>query len=367
MGKRGNGEGTIYKDKKNNRWIAQATIDGKRKSFYGKTRKEANEKLTKALSEVQRNVYIEPSKMKLSEWLDEWFNTYKKPSLKPKTLESYKGLIDLYIKPEIGNIILKDLRPEPIQKLYNKKSKEGLSPRTVKYIHTVLHGALKQAATNELIPRNYTEGAALPKQEKTKDIRILTQDEQKRFIDACKADYLGMAFILVLATGLRRGEILGLKWDDIDLTEGTLTVRNTINRIKDMESGKYEIMHGTPKTKAGQRRIPIPANVVEMLKTYKPDPDERKGLVFPSTAGTPIEPRNLNRKFYKLMKQANIEGVNLHALRHTYCSSLLKNGVQPNIVKELMGHSSITVTLNIYAHIMPEEKHEAVNKINDLF
>ncbi len=366
--KRGNNEGTIYKDEKNGRWIAQATIDGKRKSFYGKTRTEANKKLTDAIKQNEQGTYIDPSKLTLGEWLDKWLMTYKMPSLKPKTIEGYYHMMELHVKPELGKIKLKDLTADRIQNHYRDKTKAGYSSKTVKHIHTIIHDALKHAVRMGELFRNVSDHAILPKQETIKPMRVLTKEEQQKFMDTCKAQPHdgGLAFILDLATGLRLGELLAVTWDDIDIEAGVLKVSRNISRIMNMDTKKTEIMEGTPKTKAGKRSIPIPTSVFEMLKAYKPE-DERKGLLFPSSAGTPIEPRNMQRKFYNMIEKAEIEKANIHALRHTYCTRLLESGVQPNTAKELMGHSSIQVTLDIYGHVMPEMKHSAVDTINHLF
>lgn len=254
-----------------------------------------------------------------------------------------------------------------MQKHYNEKTNAGYSSKTVKHIHTIIHDALKHAVRMGELFRNVSDNAILPKQERTKAMRVLTNEEQKKFMDVCKKDGgSGLAFVFDLATGLRLGELLAVSWEDIDIDAGVLKVSRNISRIMNMDTKKTEIMEGTPKTKAGQRSIPIPTSVLEMLKTYKPE-DARKGLLFPSSAGTPIEPRNMQRKFYNMVEKAEIDKANIHALRHTYCTRLLEGGVPPNTAKELMGHSSIQVTLDIYGHVMPEMKHSAVDTINHLF
>lgn len=374
--KKANGEGTIFQ-RPNGLWAAQITIGRdpttgklKRMSYSGKTRKEVQEKVTKALADMQQGVFVEPTKLTVGEWLDIWLAEYKKPCLRPLVWESYEVIVRVHLKPAIGGLKLKDLRPERLQHLYNEKSASGLSASTVKHIHLVIHGALEQAMKNGLVVRNVSEATTLPRGEK-KDIRALSLEEEEHFLEVLGEDRLGPAFITLLGTGLRRGELLALRWEDVDLSQGILHVKQDMVRTK-----SEGLIFQAPKTAKSRRTIPLPEEVVAELKRHKARQNEEKlalgpayqdnNLVFTTEWGTPIEPRNFNRKFYQLRQKAGIEGVNLHALRHTYATRLLEKGVSMKAVQELLGHSKYGMTADIYSHVSPKLKREAVAELNGI-
>jgi len=390
--KRANGEGTIFQ-RPNGTWAAQITVGRdpatgklKRLTFSGKTRKEVQEKLTAALAQMQQGIFVEPNKTTVGEWLDIWLNEYKKPpKVRPTTWQNYETVIRCHIKPAIGHIPLRQLQPSHLQRLYNEKfdngrvdGQGGLSSRTVRIIHTVMHASLKQAMKEGLVARNVAEATTLPKREK-KEPRVLTLEEQRRFFEVLSQDRLGAAFLLDLATGLRRGELLALRWQDVDLKEGIIKVSRELVRVRDPENpGKTKLIYQPPKSEKGKRSIPLPEWAIAALKAHKVRQNQERlalgeayqdnGLVFCTELGTPIEPRNFNRKFYELRKKAGLpENINLHALRHTYATRLLEVGEHPKVVQELLGHSQISVTLDTYSHVLPELKKAAAAKLNTLW
>ncbi|QCX33507.1 site-specific integrase [Caloramator sp. E03] len=381
--KRGNNEGTIYR-RPNGLWCAQITLGRdemgklKRMTFYGKTRQEVSEKINKALTSYSAGILVEPSQITLGNWLNTWLFEYKKNSLRPSTLQSYEYLIRYHINPALGHYKLKELRSEHIQLCYNEKLKEGLSPKTIRNLHNVINAALKQAVKNNLITRNVTETTSLPKYKK-KEIKVLTLEEQDKFIKALEGERLKAAFILALSTGLRQGELLALTWDNIDFKEGTLTVKKSLKRVKNFDKSIKKntvLIFQEPKTSSGIRIVPIPPSVIEELKEHRKAQLQEKlkagevyednNLVFASELGRPIEHSHLLRVFYRITEKANID-INFHALRHTYATRLLETNEHPKVVQEILGHKDITTTLNIYSHVMPEVKKAAAMKINHLF
>lgn len=378
-GRRGNGEGSVLQ-RKDGSWMGQVTLpeSNKRKTVYGKTRQEVTEKITKILAEIQSGTYIEPSRMPLSQWLETWLWEYKKKSLRPNTFTSYEQNIRVHINPELGKNTLKDLRPEKLQGFYNKKV-EIVSPATVKKLHQIIHGALQQAYKNQMIPRNISELVTLPRMKK-KDVKVFSKEEQQKFMDIIKGDRAELAFRLDLATGLRIGELLALRWCDIDLVNSTLKVNQSLNRIKVFDSKgnkSYNLDFGEVKTRSGNRIIPIPENIVNELKLHKVKQREKEAvetdegmdykLVFCTSNGTPLEPRNLMRSFYRLSMKAGIRGASFHCMRHTFATRALEAGINSKVVQEILGHSTISMTLDTYSHVMPDSKKDAAAKLNNLF
>lgn len=382
---RGQNEGTI-RQRKDGTWEARYTIgvdaNGKqlRKSIYAKTRPEVAKKLTKALNDINLGIYVEPSKLTVASWLDTWLEEYKKPSVKPKTYESYEILVRKHIKPNVGSILLRDLRAEQVQKLYNDKAKE-YSPRQTEVIHVALHSALEQAIKNDLIIKNVTNATTRPKKVK-KEPRVLTPEEQQILIKAIKGDRLEAAFILALFTGLRRGEILGSKWQDINFKDKTLRVSRTLCRIKNYDTdaeteAKTKLVFGPVKTAKGNRGIPLLDGVTAALKAHKKRQAVEKlrlgegykdnDLVFCTEFGEPLDPRRLKESLDAIVEKAELKKVNIHALRHTFATRGLENGIELKVMQELLGHSTIAMTADIYSHVLPEKKREAINKLKNVF
>ncbi|HQL36040.1 MAG TPA: site-specific integrase [Bacillota bacterium] len=430
--KRGQNEGSI-RQRKDGSWEARYTIGfntkGKaiRKSIYGKTRKDVAEKLTKVLNSIYNGTYIEPAKITVGPWMDTWLENYKKQSVKSKTYESYVFITEYYIKPSIGTIPLKDLRPDHIQTMLNeikaripertlnkikkleyeldehskdsKKSrkkeildkesieeqitelsKERISDRTIEYIKIVLSGALQQAVENTLLVRNVCDAVKLPKNADKKKIRVFTREEQEKFINALNGERLKAAFLMLLYTGIRVGELLALKWSNLDLEKGFLYVDKTLSRVKDFDSeeNKTKLIYGTPKTDSGTREIPLLKSIVKILKIHKAEQAQEKllagtmynnksDLVFCTNLGKEIDPPNLAKVFYRIVKKAGIAHANLHCLRHTFATRGLESGIELKVMQVLLGHSSIVITADTYSHVLPNKKKEAMEKLNNIF
>jgi len=359
----------------------------KRLAVYGKTQQECRDKLIETLQSIKNQTFVEPHKITVESWMDTWLKEYKKDNIRPTTYSSYEYIIRVHIKPNLGKAYLRDLRPEQIQKFYNERKASGLSSRTVRYIHTILHEALEQAVKNNLIVRNVTDATTLPKQEK-KEMRVLTVEEQNRFMEVLSADKMGIIFKLDLATGMRKGELIALTWNNVNLRDGVIRVTRSLSRTrvnfdKESKENKTAVIIQKPKTKKGERSIPLFDSIITDLKKHKEAEKEKlknlgwddikikqhfkDGLVFTNELGGHIEPRNLSRKFYSLVKAAGISKANLHCLRHSFATRLLEMGVSPKVVQEILGHSTITLTLDTYSHVMPELKKAAVDKLSGLF
>ncbi len=384
--KRGNGEGTIYQ-RKDGRWCGMATVGHdsktgkpKRRAVYGKTRREAGEKLAKLTTSISEGQYNDCGNITVQQYLDDWLKNYAINALRPKTYWSYEMVIRLHIVPQIGKIRLKDLGTDRIQILYNQKAnngrndgKGGLAPRSVERIHTVLHKALEQAVITRKIGYNPAKGTVLTLRTQ-KEVRALTPQEQDVFESALMKERLQAGFLIGLYGGLRRGEVLGLEWSDINFDECSVTLEREILRYKDKGTGESRLDLQPLKTKKSYRTVPLPEVLLNHLKKHKAQQAkeqlkagpmyQNQNLVFCTTLGTFIEPRNYNRTFSRIIKNAGIENFNLHGLRHTYTTRLAELGIDPKIRQELLGHEKSSTTEG-YTHILWEMMKMAVDRMND--
>ena len=409
---RGNGEGNI-RQKKDGRWEARITIgrteSGKQKMkyFYGHTRDEAAAKLNDFLSENQHGTYIEPSKYTVAQWLDEWYNKHVVGSVKLSTRVSYEMIIRQHLKPNFGHYKLKDLGSGTIQSAYNKMLKsgriiqkktkvkktdkseksgkatnKGLSEKTIRNIHLVLRKALQVAYLNDMIPKNPAADGrvTLPEAPKKKDIRVFTPDEQKAIERACKGERWGMIIILDLYSGMRQGEILALTWNDIDFEKRTIKINKQLSRLKNFNPkipGKTVLMVQPYTKNSNDRTISISPAIVDKLKVYKAAEDankekwaeayENNGLVFCREDGHFVEPKTFQEFFKKILKNAGVADGNVHALRHTFATRALEAGIPVKVVSQILGHSSIQITLDTYSHVLPELQDKAMQTITNEF
>lgn len=387
--KRANGEGSIVKNIRKGiqiGWRASITIgydeNGKviRKQFTDKTQKEVK----KSLEEYKRKMVMGVSneeKITISEWFYTWLFDYRKNDLKPKSFDRYHGVYKKYIKDTtLGNIKLCDLRTTHLQRYYTHLSENNITPNTIKQINTNLKTCLGEAERQGYIQKNWCKLVTLPKIEKRGEITPLSKEEQSRFLKAIKGDDLEMLFVVALGTGLRLGELLGLKWEDIDFENNQLTVKRSLQRIPVYEKDKlvrYEVVEQTPKTENSYRTNNIPKTIVAKLKAYKKQQNKhilRMGAdynnhnyVFCDPMGNSINRNKPGRHLKSTLSKLGITPIKFHALRHTYATRLFEAGVAPKTVQKLMGHSDIETTMNIYVHVMDEHKIEAVDKIDSLF
>ncbi|MDR1560001.1 MAG: site-specific integrase [Clostridiales bacterium] len=376
--KRGQNEGSIGR-RPDGSWWARITVgkdikgNQKRKAFYGKTRREVQRKMAAALSELNHGSFVEPSKMTVNEWLDIWLDDYKTQSVKPTTLLIYASRADKHIRPAIGHLKIQELRRDAVQGMLNELSKR-LAPETVKGVYITLHAALEQAFKNNMISANSASGVILPKAAKTR-AQAFTREEQRRFMEAAKASYMGEMFLLDLGTGLRVGELISLTWSDIDMENSILRVNRTLNIIKSVDDSerKWLKTFGTPKTASSVRSVPLLPYMSELLKSVKKRQDERgnktgyedNNLVFATRSGKPLDPRNTQRAFQVVLKRAGLSGFHIHCLRHTFATRGLEHGIELRVLQELLGHSTIKVTSDLYTHVLPDMKKDSIMKLKD--
>lgn len=367
--KRVNGEGSITK-LANGKYMGKIMIgwkkDGKanRVSVYGKTEKEVSAKLRELATQSDRGTYVMPNSFTFGEWITRWLHDYKSINLKPRTYDTYESQINTHIVPELGNIQLRNLKTEQLQRFYNLKFKsgEGLSSATIRKIHNIINASLKQAQSNELILKNPSYGVELPVLEQ-KQIKAFTVEEHVLFFQSAKKTDHYNAFQLSYDTGIRMSELLALTWEDIDLKNEQVSITKTISFVKDRNNvsvNKYILIVQKPKTKASIRKIPLTQRALKMLMELRLKNGLKSTLVFPSRNGTYINPRNFERTFQTVVANAGIEMCNSHTLRHSFATRCFEKGISVKIISKWLGHSKVAHTLDIYTHVMPDTEKYAI-------
>lgn len=362
-------------------WVAELYLGkdetGKKQTWkcYAKTQKRAAELLEKKKAELRNGFPVEPSKQTVGQFLDVWMKDVVKGSVRPSTYQNYVYILR-HAEP-LRNIPLVRLNPQAVQRLYRKMHEEGLG-RTIKVLHAVLHKAMDQAVKWGMVPRNIFDAVDTPRVT-TKEFRALTPEEAQKFLDAALEDRLYALYVLAVTCGLRFGELLGLRWEDVDLSTRTLTVRNQLQWVPGAgKDGKAEPQLVPPKTARSRRTIPLPDIAVFALKRHKTEQGKERlragdvwqdwGLVFTTEIGTPLDPSNVrNRSFWPLLEKAGLSRVRFHDLRHTCATLLLAQGVHPKLVQELLGHNQISVTLDTYSHVIPAMMRETADRMDSLF
>ena len=350
--RRGRGEGSIYR-RKDGSWVAQYTVGDKRRYIYGKTRKDVAARLSKAIAERDSGTVYDSENLKVADYLDRWLDSIR-DTLRQRTWVRHEEVTRLHVKPTIGGTKLDKLNALQVQSMYCQKLDSGLSPRTVQIIHATLYKALKQAVRWSLLPRNVCEVVVPPRVPKS-EIKPLDARQAKKLLDTARDTQPGFyaLYVLAVATGMRSGEILGLQWRDVDLGAGTLQVRRTV----------FNGVVSTPKTSRSNRSIRLPKMAVEALRRHTRSSE----WVFSSKNGTSLSVHNLhNRSWKPLLKDAGLPNIRFHDLRHTCATLLLSKGVHPKLVQELLGHSSIEITLDTYSHVLPSMGDGMASAMDDL-
>ena len=380
MAKRGQNEGSIRK-RKDGTWEARVTIgisaDGKqqRKSLYGKTRQEVHNKMTDLLNNLQKGIITNPTEMTLAEWLDFYMLEYKKQYVKPTTYNNYTVKVKNHIKPAIGHYKLKALRQDIIQKFVNSLSDKGLAPSTVIDVFKLLSNALETAVDDGLIVRNVANRVKLPKTTKPQ-ITVLTQEQQNAFVEQAKVTYMGVVYIFDLCTGMRLGELLGLKWQDIDFEQNQLHIKRIIRKVKDPDNPEehWHLEFGTPKTPTSERIIPLNETAIKVLADVWEQQEKNKekastayednDLVFCTQLGRPLDPNNIRRTCYSICAKIGVSNIHPHCLRHTFATRGAENNVDVRVMQKFLGHATIKETADTYTHVLDDLKQNEILKLD---
>jgi integrase len=373
--RRGNGEGTITR-RKDGRWearyTAQTSEGQKRRVLYGKTRSEVAQKLTRAMANRDDGITFDAANQTVGEFLSRWLDTSVKDYVRPRTLDNYQLQVRQHITPALGRINLTNLSPAHVQALYRSKLDAGLKPSSVRSIHAVLHRALTHAVRWGLVPRNVAKAVDIPKLTR-EEINALSPEEARRFLAAARGDRLEALYVLAIHCGPRRGELLGLRWSDVDLDAGTLRINRQLQRLRD-GSGR---VFSEPKNKKARRTIRLTNAASDALRRHRKRQAEEKlrygplyqdqDLIFATIVGTPLEPSNIDRRNFKpLLANAGLRSIRFHDLRHTCATLMLSQGVNPKIAQERLGHSTISQTMDTYSHVLPDMQETATRAIEGI-
>lgn len=371
MKKRGNGEGSVFQ-KRDGTWVAQVNVgwvDGRCKRRYASanTRAEASQKLRKILSEREAGVISLSGNPTMAAWMETYLRDVAAKRVRVSTLRRYEMDIRNHLLPQLGKRRLRDVRPNDLADLYNRKLSEGLSATSVRHLHAVIRRALNVAMRWQLVSVNVAT-LVEPPSVTSREVVPLTASQAKDLLTAAKGTTNEARWAVGLALGLRQGEVLGLQWADIDFDGGVLRVQRALQR----QSGSG-LVFVAPKTARSRRTLPLPAPLLSLLREHRAAQARARlragnlwrdsGCVFTNEIGGPIEPKADWAAFKALLRTAGLPDVRLHDLRHTAASLLLIQGVPARVVMEVLGHSQISLTMNTYSHVAPELQRDALSRM----
>ncbi|HVB61435.1 MAG TPA: tyrosine-type recombinase/integrase [Ktedonobacteraceae bacterium] len=369
--RRGNGEGSIYQ-RKDGRYVASISLGHrKRKYIYGETRHEVQEKLKVVLREQQQGTLVTAPQQSVKQFLERWVEQACKPTVRIMTYVQYRSVINHHLVPGLGHVTLQKLTPEMLRAFYREKLDQGLKPPTVGAIHKVLRRALRDAVADGAVARNVASLVKAPRIE-SREAQTLTVKEAERLLEAARDSSLDALLMLALTTGMRRGELLALRWSDVDLVQGSIFIRRTMTRV-----AGYGLVENEAKTKSSRRRITLSSVAIEALQRHQAQQEQiklavgsswqDKKIVFCDKDGGLLCPTKMVRWYDKLLKQIGLPHMHFHDLRHSVATILLAAGVHPKKVQELLGHSSITITMDVYSHVLLPMQQDVADKMDDLF
>lgn len=386
MARRGHNEGTIFQ-RGDGRWVAEVSLgDGRRKTLYGKTKREAREKRDEALRALEQGLPLGDDRQTVAEYLASWLPTIA-PTIRPDSLERHRQFVEKHIVPALGRLRLNRLTAQHVQAFYaDRLDAGGLSSTTVNHLHGTLHKALDAAVRLDLVPRNVADLVDVPRVRET-EIHPLTAEQARALLEGTRDDLRHRAlYALALDSGMREGELLALRWSNVDLLRGVVRVEATLKWDK-RERAFYT---NPPKTKRGRRQIPLHAETVAILRAHRRQQMERAAalgaawgsvdgyggasaaryaewdLVFTTKRGTPLAASNVYHELLRTLARLGLPRVRFHDLRHTCATLALIARVNPKVVSERLGHASVSITLDIYSHVIPDMQQDAATVLGGI-
>ena len=354
----------------------EITVEGERDAFTGQrnrvyktvrgSKKEANAIMRQMMADMDRGIAIRKCPKKISEWMDEWLELYI-PNVEETTRVGYKTKVRNYIKPYLGDIYVQSLRTPHVQRMVNDMIARGLSPKNIRDTYNNINAAMKKALVLRMIPYNPCEGVVLPKLKRYK-AKVYNINMIHQVLSVAEGTDMYLPILLCTTAGLRRGELLALRWEDIDFQNNILKVRNNLVR------GEKDYIIKEPKSESGIRDIHIGSEVVSYLKKEKSKyvtdminygiGFRNYGFVIRQYDGSPLKPDSMSRKWRRFLETNNLPPIRFHDLRHSHATALIQAGVSPKVVQERLGHSDVQITLNTYTHVLPEMDIEAAEKLD---
>jgi integrase len=340
------------------------------------TKKDAEKRLSDLLYQLDTGTFMKPGKTTLAEYLERWLKDYVWPNLAPRTAEGYESIVRCHLIPSLGSMTLNLLKPEHLQRYYSEKISNGrwdrkgaLNPITVSHHHTCLHRALKMALKWGLISRNPADAVTPPHPQRAQ-IHTMNEDEVTRFLEAAIATPYYVLFYEALFTGMRRSELLALRWCDVDLLLCQAYVARSLHHLR-----TGEIVFRSPKTAKGRRMVSLSPSAALLLQEHRNKQETQRAmlriplkdddLIFSDVEGKPLLPDTVSHVWAKLVKRAGLEGIRFHDARHTHASLMLKQGAHPKVVQERLGHATISTTLDLYSHVAPGLQEAAVARFDE--
>ncbi len=371
--KRSKGSWTLWVD------LGRDLETGKRKqqtmTVHG-SKKDAERELRTVLTRIEGGAYVKPAKLTVGEYLEQWLQSYVNSNVGPRTRERYVEIVHAHLIPALGSIPLIALRSKHIQTYYGKALESGrrdgnggLSAQTVQHHHRVLYEALKHAVKHDILIRNIAEAVDPPRPEH-KEMVTLAPEQVNKLLDAVRDTPYYNLFYIAIYTGLRRSELLALRWSHIDLDLATLSVVETLHQLHNRE-----FVFGQPKSKKGRRLVALPPSLAILLMEHKQKQELDRmmlgklllpnDLVFSNPDGSPLQPDGITKAFTRIVRSIGLHGVRFHDLRHTHATLMLWQGIHPKIVSERLGHSSIAITLDTYSHVLPGLQEAAAQRFDE--
>ena len=379
MNCRGNGTGTadnllfsggkcrVFKQRKN-----RTEAENERYSVYADSLAELKTKMTELRYRLEHGSFVAKNRMTVKEWFETWIEEYKKNQVKTGTIIAYTNYYSFYIDKYIGKKKMVDIRGEHIQRIYNEMLKDGHAVSTIKIISAVMNGCFKQAVKNGIIERNPVILATIPRQGETKARRVFSVQEQEIFMLYAKDSYLYNLFALAIRTGMRSGEIRGLKFSDIDKKNGVMHIVRTLK----YEGGNQGFFEDTPKTKTSKRDIPLTQDMIDIIEDQSKKNSQEiifiNGYIFQMSDGRPISRERLQTEINRILKKIHNAGIEFeyftpHCFRHTFATRAIENGMKPQTLKTILGHSTLAMTMDLYSHVLPTTKAEEMKLIAGAF